>query len=63
MALEALLALLPTLREVGLDGTLIDNSYEMPRDMIPGIIKPQLVSNSGQTLTPLLEMFEDDDRA
>ena len=59
MALEALL---PTLREVGLDGTLIDKSYEVSRDMVPGIIKPELVSNSGQTLTPLLEMFEDDDR-
>jgi ubiquitin thioesterase protein OTUB1 len=55
-------ALLPKLREAGFDGTVIDEGYEIPRDLIRGIVEPEPVSNSGQTLTPaqLLEVFQDD---
>jgi len=44
---------------------VIDESYEIPRDLIRGIVEPELVSNSGQTLTPaqLLEVFQDDTSA
>ena len=41
---------------------MIDDSYEIPRDLINGITDPEPVSNNGTTLTPaqLLEVFQDD---
>ena len=50
------------LQKVGFDKSVIDEAYEVPRDLIRGIIEPDTVSNSGQTLTPpqLLEVFQDD---
>jgi ubiquitin thioesterase protein OTUB1 len=56
---------LKSLRKVGFDESVIEEAYEVPRDLIRGIIEPDTVSNSGQTLTPaqLLEVFQDDTRA
>lgn len=56
---------LKSLQKVGFDKSVIDEAYEVPRDLIRGIIEPDTVSNSGQTLTPpqLLEVFQDDTRA
>ncbi|KAN0141969.1 Peptidase C65 Otubain domain containing protein [Lactarius tabidus] len=53
---------LKSLRKVGFDESVIEEAYEVPRDLIRGIIEPDTVSNSGQTLTPaqLLEVFQDD---
>jgi hypothetical protein len=64
-SISALENLLPKLQEVGFDKTVIDESWEIPRDLITGIIDPELVSNSGKTLTPaqLLEVFQDDSSA
>ncbi len=64
-SISTLEAFLPKLREAGFDGTVIDESYEIPRDLIRGVVEPETVSNSGQTLTPaqLLEVFQDDSRA
>jgi hypothetical protein len=41
---------------------VIDDSYEIPRDLINGIVDPEPVSNNGSTLTrtQLLEVFQDD---
>ncbi|KAH9976866.1 peptidase C65 Otubain-domain-containing protein [Lactifluus volemus] len=54
--------LLPKLEQVGFDKTVIDESWEVPRDLIMGIVESDLVSNSGKTLTPaqLLEVFQND---
>lgn len=56
---------LPKLRNVGHDGTMISESYEILRDLILGIVEPEFVSGSGQTLTrvQLLEVFQEDSRA
>ena len=64
-SISTLEAFLPKLREVGFDESVIDEAYEIPRDLIRGIVEPEPVSNSGQTLTPaqLLEVFQDDSRA
>jgi ubiquitin thioesterase protein OTUB1 len=53
---------LPKLREVGFLDMVIDDSYEIPRDLINGIVDSEPVSNNGATLTPaqLLEVFRDD---
>lgn len=53
---------LPQLKEAGFEQTVIDESWEIPRDLITGIVDPEPVSNSGKTLTPaqLLEVFQDD---
>jgi ubiquitin thioesterase protein OTUB1 len=53
---------LPKLREVGFEEMVIDDSYEIPRDLINGIVDPEPVSNNGSTLTraQLLEVFQDD---
>ncbi|KAI9461938.1 cysteine proteinase [Lactarius psammicola] len=61
-SISTLEALLPKLREVGFDAMVIDESYEIPRNLIRGIVEPGPASNSGQTLTPaqLLEVFQDD---
>lgn len=61
-SISTLEAFLPKLREVGFDESVIDEAYEIPRDLIRGIVEPEPVSNSGQTLTPaqLLEVFQDD---
>lgn len=60
-SISTLEAFLPKLREVGFDDSVIDEAYEIPRDLIRGIVEPEPVSNSGQTLTPaqLLEVFQD----
>ena len=41
---------------------MIDDSYEIPRDLINGIVDSEPVSNDGSTLTraQLLEVFQDD---
>jgi len=41
---------------------VIDDSYEIPRDLINGIVDSEPVSNNGTTLTraQLLEVFQDD---
>ncbi|KAF8487187.1 cysteine proteinase [Russula ochroleuca] len=55
---------LPRLREVGFKDMVVDESYEIPRDLIRGIIDPEPVSMStnGTTLTPahLLREFQDE---
>jgi hypothetical protein len=53
---------LPKLREVGFKDMVIDESYEIPRDMIRGIVDPEPVSNNGTTLTraQLLKEFQDE---
>jgi ubiquitin thioesterase protein OTUB1 len=53
---------LPKLREVGFEDLVIDDSFEIPRDLITGIIDSEPVSNDGSTLAPwqLLEVFQDD---
>jgi len=53
--------LLLKLAESGFEKTVIDDSWEIPRDLITGIVDPEPVSNSGKTLTPaqLLEVFQD----
>lgn len=55
---------LPRLREVGFKDMVVDASYEIPRDLIRGIIDPEPVSFStnGTTLTPahLLREFQDE---
>jgi len=55
-------AFLPKLREVGFENMVIDDSYEIPRDLINGIVDSEPVSNDGSTLTraQLLEVFQDD---
>ncbi|KAI0255597.1 cysteine proteinase [Lactifluus subvellereus] len=61
-SISTLESLLPKLAEVGFEKTVIDESWEIPRDLITGIVDPEPVSNSGKTLTPaqLLEVFQDD---
>lgn len=41
---------------------VIDESYEIPRDLIRGIVDPEKVSHNGTTLTPaqLLKEFQDE---
>jgi len=53
---------LPKLREFGFEDLVIDDSFEIPRDLITGIIDSEPVSNNGTTLAPwqLLEVFQDD---
>jgi ubiquitin thioesterase protein OTUB1 len=53
---------LPKLREVGFEDLVVDDSFEIPRDLITGIIDSEPVSNDGTTLAPwqLLEVFQDD---
>ena len=53
---------LPRLRKVGFKDMVVDESYEIPRDLIRGIIDPEPVSNNGKTLTPaqLLKEFQDE---
>ncbi|KAF8494372.1 peptidase C65 Otubain-domain-containing protein [Russula emetica] len=53
---------LPKLRDVGFTDMVIDESYEIPRDLIRGIVDPQPVSTTGTTLTPaqLLKEFQDE---
>ncbi|KAI9430852.1 cysteine proteinase [Lactarius indigo] len=64
-SISTLEAFLPKLREVGFDDMVIDESYEIPRDLIRGIVEPNPGSNSRQTLTPtqLLEVFQHDSRS
>ncbi|KAH9003692.1 cysteine proteinase [Lactarius hatsudake] len=61
-SISTLEAFLPKLHEAGFDGMVIDESYEIPRDLIRGIVEPNPSSNSRQTLTPaqLLEVFQND---
>ena len=63
--LSTLETFLPKLREVGFDDTVIDESYEIPRDLIRGIVEPEPVLSSSHTQTPaqLLEIFQEDSRA
>ncbi len=54
---------LPKLRDVGFTDMVVDESYEIPRDLIRGIaVDPQPVSTTGTTLTPvqLLKEFQDE---
>jgi len=56
---------LPKLRDVGFTDMVVDESYEIPRDLIRGIIDPQSVSTTtagGTTLTraQLLKEFQDE---
>jgi len=53
---------LPRLREIGFKDMVVDESYEIPRDLIRGIVDPEPVSNNGKTLTPaqLLREFQDE---
>jgi len=53
---------LPKLRDVGFTDMVIDESYEIPRDLIRGIVDPQPVSTTGTTLTlaQLLKEFQDE---
>jgi hypothetical protein len=55
---------LPKLRDVGFTDIVVDESYEIPRDLIRGIVDPQPVSTTGTTttLTPaqLLKEFQDE---
>jgi hypothetical protein len=54
---------LPKLRDVGFTDMVVDESYEIPRDMIRGIVDPQPVSTTaGTTLTraQLLKEFQDE---
>lgn len=64
-SLATLEAFLPKLLEVGFEQMVIDDSYEIPRDLINGIVDPEPVSNNGSTLTraQLLEVFQDDSSA
>lgn len=50
---------LPKLRDVGFTDMVVDESYEIPRDLIRGIVDPQ---PTGTTLTPeqLLKEFQDE---
>ncbi|KAH9980568.1 peptidase C65 Otubain-domain-containing protein [Russula compacta] len=61
-SISTLESFLPKFREVGFEDMVIDDSYEIPRDLINGITDPEPVSNNGTTLTPaqLLEVFQDD---
>ncbi|KAH9031883.1 cysteine proteinase [Lactarius pseudohatsudake] len=61
-SISTLEAFLPKLHEAGFDGMVIDESYEIPRDLIRSIVEPNPGSNNGQTLTPaqLLEVFQND---
>lgn len=61
-SISTLEAFLPKLREVGFEEMVIDDSYEIPRDLINGIVDSEPVSNNGATLTraQLLEVFQDD---
>lgn len=61
-SISTLEAFLPELRKAGFDAMVIEESYEIPRDLIRGIVEPGPVSSRGQTLTPaqLLEVFQDD---
>jgi len=53
---------LQKLREAGFQDMVIEDSYEIPRDLIGGIVDAEPVSNNGSTLTPaqLYEVFQDD---
>jgi hypothetical protein len=53
---------LPRLRDVGFKDMVVDESYEIPRDLIKGIVDPEPVSTDGTTLTParLLREFQDE---
>jgi hypothetical protein len=64
-SIATLEAFLPKLRDVGFEDIVIDDSYEIPRDLINGIVDPEPVSNNGSTLTraQLLEVFQDDSSA
>jgi len=61
-SIATLEAFLPKLRQVGFEEMVIDDSYEIPRDLINGIVDSEPVSNDGATLTraQLLEVFQDD---
>ena len=61
-SIATLEAFLPKLRQVGFEEMVIDDSYEIPRDLINGIVDSEPVSNNGTTLTraQLLEVFQDD---
>lgn len=60
-SISTLEAFLPKLREVGFDDLVIEDSYEIPRDLVNGIVDSEPVSNDGSTLTrvQLLEVFQD----
>jgi hypothetical protein len=55
---------LPKLRDVGFTDMVIDESFEIPRDLIRGIVGPQPVvsTTTGTTLTlaQLLKEFQDE---
>jgi hypothetical protein len=55
---------LPKLRDVGFTDMVIDESYEIPRDLIRGIVDPQPVvsTTTGTTVTraQLLKEFQDE---
>lgn len=53
---------LPKLRDVGFTDMVMDESYEIPRDLIRGIVDPPQVSTTGTTLTlaQLLKEFQDE---
>jgi hypothetical protein len=57
---------LPKLRDVGFTDMVIDESFEIPRDLIRGIVDPQPVSSTGTgttlPVTPaqLLKEFQDE---
>jgi hypothetical protein len=52
---------LPKLRDVGFTDMVIDESYEIPRDLIRGIVDPQQpVSTAGTTPAQLLKEFQDE---
>jgi len=61
-SLETLEGSLPKLREAGFQDMVIEDSYEIPRDLIGGIVDSEPVSNNGSTLTPaqLYNVFQDD---
>jgi len=50
------------LREAGFQEMVIEDSYEIARDLINGIVDSEQVSNNGSTLTPaqLYTVFQDD---
>jgi ubiquitin thioesterase protein OTUB1 len=50
------------LREAGFQEMVIEDSYEIVRDLINGIVDSEQVSNNGSTLTPaqLYTVFQDD---
>ncbi len=61
-SISTLEGFLPKLRDVGFTDMVLDESFEIPRDLIRGIIEPQPISTNGTTLTPeqLLKEFQDE---